>query len=740
MGNSFVRAFAFDMNDEIRNLGQLAMGSAGAEAFPVSPTMNPQAPPQQAPVSPSFSSSAGYPGTYPAREPLPTPRGDDQWPKVQAGIFRGESHGDYDALFNFQNRKGGKFANTKLTNMTVDEAIAFSDPNGPYAQYVKGEVGRVATPMGAYQLVGRTLRGLKNELGLTGKERMTADLQDRLGKHLWKTAGTGQWEGYNPDSSMSARNYPYDRDSIEVDNSDLEEMEKALKIDPATARRQYWGAALKDLASGIGAVGRGQAPDMGRFMEAYYARQQEAKQRLTELARERRRRGEYEQSHQWNVEAEERAAERYSAAEDLAYERQIDTEGRAEDRQIGAEGRAEARQIGAEGRDEKRQIGAEGRAEARQIGVEGRAEERQISAEGRAEGYDIRKEDRATARRDADNKALAASVGALYGDDPELASAQKVIEINPEVGVALLERNYTERKAATEKAETEANNQALGDTYLKLGQDRGVDTSDIAAMAANGDMVGARDLYKERFGTTDAQLDAQVLQRGGPDAAALATRLRLEAGLGATPQEKAAVDLTAKGLDKEYENILANREKAGQLEAMSSLLNNTDVDTGAFQAAMLPFRQYLADFGIIDPSKTDQQAVINAIGNNLISYMRKPGEGVVSDADAKRFEAASPNLGKSPIANKVLTYVHLNTLQREEAAYQARMEYFANNGDIGDKKAENAYVASKIKEQFGEGDMIAEPANAQEAVRVPKGQPYVFKGKFYINGDEGPEG
>jgi hypothetical protein len=116
--------------------------------------------------------------------------------EVKNGIFAGESGGDYNALFGFSNRDGGKFSNVKLSDMTIDQALAFADPSGPYGQWVKGQVGRVATPMGAYQIVGTTLRAAKEALGLTGNERMTPELQDRLGGWIYANQGTGAWEGY----------------------------------------------------------------------------------------------------------------------------------------------------------------------------------------------------------------------------------------------------------------------------------------------------------------------------------------------------------------------------------------------------------------------------------------------------------------------------------------------------------------------------------------------------------------
>jgi hypothetical protein len=120
------------------------------------------------------------------------------WSRIQQGIFKGESGGDYGALFGYQNRPGGKFANIDLTKMTIDDALEFANPSGNYGQFVKGQVGRVATPMGAYQVVGSTLRDAKKGLGFSGQETMSPEIQDEIGKWIYKTQGTGAWEGYKP--------------------------------------------------------------------------------------------------------------------------------------------------------------------------------------------------------------------------------------------------------------------------------------------------------------------------------------------------------------------------------------------------------------------------------------------------------------------------------------------------------------------------------------------------------------
>lgn len=119
------------------------------------------------------------------------------WQEVQSGIFSGESNGDYNALFGYQNKENGLFSDIKITDMTIDEALKFADPKGEYASYVSlNNKGTVSTPMGAYQIVGRTLRDAKEELNLDGGLKLTKNVQDKIGKWLFETQGTDAWVGY----------------------------------------------------------------------------------------------------------------------------------------------------------------------------------------------------------------------------------------------------------------------------------------------------------------------------------------------------------------------------------------------------------------------------------------------------------------------------------------------------------------------------------------------------------------
>lgn len=133
------------------------------------------------------------PMTGPA--PAPTPVMSKE--ELKANVFPGESGGDYNALFGYSNRPGGKFEGVKLTDMTVNEVAEFTDPKGPYGQWVKDQIGYVATPTGAFQTVGTTLKDAMRGLGLTGDEPYDQNTQDAIGMWIYENQGPEAWEGWN---------------------------------------------------------------------------------------------------------------------------------------------------------------------------------------------------------------------------------------------------------------------------------------------------------------------------------------------------------------------------------------------------------------------------------------------------------------------------------------------------------------------------------------------------------------
>lgn len=105
--------------------------------------------------------------------------------------------GSYDTLFNDSQMPGKPFEGTNVSQMTLDELYKFSDPSGAYGQYVKrlNPKKEVATPMGFFQIVGRTLRDFAKRLNLPGDTVFSKDVQDRLGRAIYESQGRAAWPG-----------------------------------------------------------------------------------------------------------------------------------------------------------------------------------------------------------------------------------------------------------------------------------------------------------------------------------------------------------------------------------------------------------------------------------------------------------------------------------------------------------------------------------------------------------------
>jgi len=128
------------------------------------------------------------------------------WATAQRGIFAGESGGDYSALFNYQNRPGGLFENTDVAKMTIGQLKDFTNPGGDYGRYVKrtNPEGVLSTPIGAYQVVGRTLKDAVKALNISDDQVFNQATQDKIGRWIFDTQGTGAWEGYKAQTAPLA--------------------------------------------------------------------------------------------------------------------------------------------------------------------------------------------------------------------------------------------------------------------------------------------------------------------------------------------------------------------------------------------------------------------------------------------------------------------------------------------------------------------------------------------------------
>lgn len=130
-----------------------------------------------------------------------------------------EGGGNYDTLFGHSQKEGKAFSGKKVSEMTIGELKEFTNPSGSYGQWVKSKVGRVATPMGRYQIVGSTLKQTAKEMGLSDDTVFDKNTQDAMFNHILGKAISGgktmdekvkrvkgQWEGFNsvPKATLAA--------------------------------------------------------------------------------------------------------------------------------------------------------------------------------------------------------------------------------------------------------------------------------------------------------------------------------------------------------------------------------------------------------------------------------------------------------------------------------------------------------------------------------------------------------
>lgn len=95
-----------------------------------------------------------------------------------------EGGGDYNTLYSHAQRDGGRFAGVNVTGMTIGELLNFQ--RGEYGQWVQGENnGTFASPVGRFQIVGRTLENAAREMGLDlNTTRFTPEVQNAIAMHL----------------------------------------------------------------------------------------------------------------------------------------------------------------------------------------------------------------------------------------------------------------------------------------------------------------------------------------------------------------------------------------------------------------------------------------------------------------------------------------------------------------------------------------------------------------------------
>lgn len=112
-------------------------------------------------------------------QPTTTPAANPQGLTGLKGLIRkGEASGDYNNMFGL--------GNVGITNMTVDEVLD--------KQKAHVASGSPSSAAGGYQFIQGTLGDLKKQMSLSGSEKMTPELQDRMADTLLEKRGLSQYK------------------------------------------------------------------------------------------------------------------------------------------------------------------------------------------------------------------------------------------------------------------------------------------------------------------------------------------------------------------------------------------------------------------------------------------------------------------------------------------------------------------------------------------------------------------
>jgi hypothetical protein len=178
--------------------------------------------------------------------------------------------------------------------MTVNEVIDFTDPSGPYGQWVKSQIGRVSTPTGAFQVVGTTLKDAVQGLGLTGDEPYNEATQDAVGRWIFENQGPEAWEAWGKSGGTVSAGGGDARlgGGMGADTLGGNSVEAILaqlypQMSPEDEKRQRRKDLFAAASQGFSALSQGRPIDFSNIRQAKEQRRTQAVQDMRERERAR---------------------------------------------------------------------------------------------------------------------------------------------------------------------------------------------------------------------------------------------------------------------------------------------------------------------------------------------------------------------------------------------------------------------------------------------------------------------
>ena len=138
----------------------------------------------------SFESALHNSGAYQGNYTVAAIKDNPKAAHILDFISGPESRGNYNAYYGH----GG--STYDLSGKTINEILSW--------QKDRTDAGSPSSATGRYQFIHSTLQGLVAQLGLTGKEKFTPEMQDNLAVQLLKNRGFDQWAaGRMPDATFA---------------------------------------------------------------------------------------------------------------------------------------------------------------------------------------------------------------------------------------------------------------------------------------------------------------------------------------------------------------------------------------------------------------------------------------------------------------------------------------------------------------------------------------------------------
>lgn len=702
MGSFGLKTFALGMNEEISNLGKMAMGTDFSAPYQ-SPSMgNAQQPPPQQQMPPQQQPP------MPPQQALPPPPQTARAPSVQDKWYQGMIDRGIDPIFargmmpnigdesgwntGIQEHspragKGGRGA-YQLTGDRRREFEArygddYSDEN--QLDFLAWEVLQ-GPESGNYQKIleeaegdpRRAAAGIVKNFLRPAKEhadrRAAAYLGGSEGNDMLTGGDGGDQFGSGGGSELG------------VDTADLEALAGETG-EQGMGKRQ---SALFGFFQGLGQLSRGEAPDLSNVMDAYAERQVEARERMMEIMMERRRQQEFGQNRDWQEEDRDLALdERRRSEERAAADREAELL-RARDWAVSDQDRAEAEQRALEGRAESRDIRAEDRVQSRTV-----AERERLSAAGKS------------------------AIQLMYKDSPFVGTASSIADVSPETAIAWADREQTKQDALDEENRLKESRQPLADMMTAQGFD------DLALQVFEDPNAALKNL-QDRIGPTGNMKEALMLMDpSDPAAKALAYRLKLESGVGDPRLENYAKSKDETLMEAE-KRVSDTQPLVRQLDYMTELALVDDEQTYLDKLLLTP-RAVLDSFGLADKENLTRDQIFEAISNRATSaLLAAEAKGSSSDRDVQFFRDVIPHLGNTREANIAAAYALKELARRDKVETEARRAFYNTNDNWSNPTAEQTYVDEALQAAGAKGNVLPQAYSAEEALKLPPGTPFLM--------------